>query len=381
MKFLSLFAGIGGFDLGLERAGMQCVGQVEIDKKCQLVLAKHWPNIKRMADIRKVKGDEFGTIDLICGGFPCQPFSTAGKRKGAEDNRHLWPEMVRVIAVARPSWVIGENVAGIVSMALDQVHSDLESIGYQVQTFIIPACAVDAPHRRDRVWIVAYSSNAGFKNLHKWENSAPQTFPNTKSVRLQGERTSWNQESTVHGTEELSLCNSCNQSIWLAEPELGRVAHGIPSALDGTLRRFKYDDTNYQEAIAKIDNIRGQILSNMWEEWHQVEQTPYRAECLENTHSMHEVPYLIAHEKWNLGQRLEKDAVLHSMWKRVLSIGLPQSQDLLAKMLERIRENECNEKVAQNRSDRLKQLGNAVVPQVVEQIGRAIIIAQNNHAQ
>jgi len=160
MKFLSLFAGIGGFDLGLERAGMQCVGQVEIDKKCQAVLAKHWPTITRMGDIRDVKGNEFGAVDLICGGFPCQPFSTAGKRKGEADNRFLWPEMVRVIAAIRPTWVLGENVAGIISMALDKVHSDLESIGYTVQSFIIPACAVGAIHRRDRVWIIGNAKSS-----------------------------------------------------------------------------------------------------------------------------------------------------------------------------------------------------------------------------
>ena len=162
MKFISLFAGIGGFDLGLERAGMQCVGQVEIDKKCQAVLAKHWPTVTRMGDIRDVKGKEFGAVDLVCGGFPCQPFSTAGKRKGEADNRFLWPEMVRVIAAIRPTWIIGENVAGIVSMALDKVHSDLESNGYTVQSFIIPACAVGAIHRRDRVWIIGNTkSSAG----------------------------------------------------------------------------------------------------------------------------------------------------------------------------------------------------------------------------
>jgi DNA (cytosine-5)-methyltransferase 1 len=133
---------------------MQCVGQVEIDPFCQKVLKKHWPNVKRIGDIKNVKGDEFGTVELICGGFPCQPFSVAGKRKGETDNRFLWPEMVRVIAAIRPSWVLCENVAGIISMALDKVHSDLESIGYTVQSFIIPACAVGAIHRRDRVWIV-----------------------------------------------------------------------------------------------------------------------------------------------------------------------------------------------------------------------------------
>jgi DNA (cytosine-5)-methyltransferase 1 len=162
MKFISLFAGIGGFDLGLERAGMQCVGQVEIDSYCQSILSKHWPDVKRMGDIRDVTAESFESVELICGGFPCQPFSVAGQRKGKSDNRFLWPEMCRVIQAYRPAWVLGENVAGIIDMALDDVLSELESYGYSVQCFVIPACAVDAAHRRDRVWIIAHSTGIGW---------------------------------------------------------------------------------------------------------------------------------------------------------------------------------------------------------------------------
>ena len=157
MRFLSLFAGIGGFDLGLERSGMECAGQVEYNKFCLRVLEKHWPDVKRMEDIHNVNGTEFGAVELVCGGFPCQPFSQAGQRKGAGDDRYLWPEMLRVISKVRPRWVIGENVAGIINMELDKVLFDLEGEGYETQTFIIPAAAVDAPHRRDRVWIIAHS--------------------------------------------------------------------------------------------------------------------------------------------------------------------------------------------------------------------------------
>jgi DNA (cytosine-5)-methyltransferase 1 len=161
MTFGSLFAGIGGFDLGLERSGMECKWQVEIDPFCQKVLAKHWPGVKRYGDIREVGKHNLEPVDLICGGFPCQPFSCAGKRGGKEDNRYLWPEMLRVISEVRPAWVIGENVAGIVNMELDQVCIDLENEGYEVKPFIIPACAINAPHRRDRVWIVAHSRRFG----------------------------------------------------------------------------------------------------------------------------------------------------------------------------------------------------------------------------
>lgn len=166
---LSLFSGIGGLDLAAEWAGFQTVGQCEWADYPTKVLEKHWPTVQRWRDIRTLTGEDFyartgfRTVDIISGGFPCQPFSTAGKRRGKDDDRFLWPEMLRVISEIRPTWVVGENVAGIVSMELDRVLSDLEVIGYTVQAFIIPACAVDAPHRRDRCFIVAYANGYGRK--------------------------------------------------------------------------------------------------------------------------------------------------------------------------------------------------------------------------
>jgi len=165
MKVGSLFAGIGGFDLGLERAGMEVVWQVEFDPYCNKVLAKHWPSVKRYGDIYEVNTEELEKVDVICGGFPCQPFSHAGKRRGKSDNRYLWPEMFRIIKDLKPTWVIGENVAGIVNMALDTVLLDLEAAGYEVWTFIIPAAAVGAPHQRKRVWIIAYRNPTGQSDL------------------------------------------------------------------------------------------------------------------------------------------------------------------------------------------------------------------------
>ena len=156
-----LFAGIGGFSLGLQRAGFEIAWQVEIDEWCRKVLAKHFPHAKRLGDIRNAGKHNLSPVDLVCGGFPCQPFSTSGKREGAEDDRYLWPEMLRVISELKPSWVVAENVHGLttgkMAPVFEQVLSDLENEGYEVQSFIIPACGVDAPHRRYRVWIVAYS--------------------------------------------------------------------------------------------------------------------------------------------------------------------------------------------------------------------------------
>jgi site-specific DNA-cytosine methylase len=193
LTHLDLFSGIGGFSLAAGWAGFRTVGFVEIDPFCREVLASrfgavadsgdqrlqggqragthegrgtlpHGTTPERPAlfsDIRTLDGSRFRGVTLLTGGFPCQPFSVAGKRKGKDDDRHLWPEMLRVIHEAKPRWVIGENVAGFVNMALDEVCADLEGEGYEVQPIIIPACAVNAPHRRDRVWIIAQNTVNG----------------------------------------------------------------------------------------------------------------------------------------------------------------------------------------------------------------------------
>src|SRR3990167_8053162 len=189
----SLFSGIGGFDLGFERAGFTTVWQVERDPYCQAVLAKHFPDAKRYADVRSVhgvlahakSGDALydapqqirraaaesphpcrtdgclQTPTILTGGFPCQPFSVAGKRRGIDDDRYLWPQMRRVIEEVRPRWVVAENVPGLIKFALDQMLSDLEALGYTVGAVTIPACAVDAPHRRERVFILAHTNCRG----------------------------------------------------------------------------------------------------------------------------------------------------------------------------------------------------------------------------
>ena len=168
MKALDLFSGIGGFSVGLERAGFKTVAFCEIDKYCRLVLKKHWKDIKIYPDVREItkrqlEEDGCELPEIITGGFPCQPFSVAGRQKGSGDNRYLWPQMFRVIKEFKPRWIIAENVRGIINiqhgMVFERVHTDLESQGYETQTFIIPAAGVGAPHRRDRVWIVGYSEH------------------------------------------------------------------------------------------------------------------------------------------------------------------------------------------------------------------------------
>lgn len=186
MRHGSLFSGVGGFDLAAWWIGWDNIFNVEIDPFCRQVLKIHFPFAEQFNDIKKFNGKKYyGTIDIISGGFPCQPFSLAGQRRGSEDNRHLWPEMLRIIDEIRPDWVVGENVAGILSMVqpgvpldlamqagftkedqeiitehefiVETICQDFERIGYSIQTFLIPACSTGAPHRRNRVWFIAHS--------------------------------------------------------------------------------------------------------------------------------------------------------------------------------------------------------------------------------
>lgn len=166
MNHGSLFSGIGGFDLAAEWMGWNNIFQCEIDPFCRKVLKYYWPDSKLFRDINKANFSKYeNSIDIISGGFPCQPFSIAGKRKGTEDYRNLWPKMFETIQKVRPRWIVGENVFGIVNwnrgMVFKQIITDLENSGYEIQTYIIPACAVNAPHRRDRVWFVAHSTSVG----------------------------------------------------------------------------------------------------------------------------------------------------------------------------------------------------------------------------
>jgi DNA (cytosine-5)-methyltransferase 1 len=158
IKILDICSGIGGFSLGLEATGgFDTVAFCEFDDFCCKVLNKHWPNVPIYKDLKEIGNDPARIIqefDLICGGIPCQPFSLAGKQKGKEDDRHLWPYMYAIVKSKKPTWVIVENVGGFVNVALDDVCLDLETQGYATQSFIIPACSVEAPHKRDRIWIL-----------------------------------------------------------------------------------------------------------------------------------------------------------------------------------------------------------------------------------
>jgi len=187
----SLFSGIGGFDLSASWLGWINVFQCEKNNFCQRVLRYHFPNSELYGDIKETDFTKYsGTIDVVSGGFPCQPFSIAGKRKGTDDDRYLWPEMLRAIREIYPCWVVAENVSGLLTqqsgMVFERVCADLENAGYKVQPFVIPACSVNAPHRRDRVWIIAHHSDTGIESVQQIRKNGiykSGTFTYNDSVR------------------------------------------------------------------------------------------------------------------------------------------------------------------------------------------------------
>jgi len=242
LKLLDLFSGIGGFSLGFESTGFfETIGFVEKDKFCQKVLRKHWSNINIEEDIRNVKGERYAA-DIITGGFPCQPFSVAGKRKGTADDRYLWDEMLRVIREVKPRWVIGENVEGIINinngLVLRQVQTDLENEGFKIQCLVIPASGIGAWHQRKRVWIIAYSNprlsireNKEIQTRRNATNSSSKDVPNSNSIRHRG----WYSER----------CENKEWSFFQREQERGKMGSEIKGC-DGNVPNSNQQRTQIQ---------------------------------------------------------------------------------------------------------------------------------------
>jgi DNA (cytosine-5)-methyltransferase 1 len=281
LKILDLFSGLGGFSLGLERTGkFKTVAFCEIDKYCTLLLQKHWKGVKIYEDVRKINKEQFDTDgieypDIITGGFPCQPFSIAGKQKGTGDDRHLWPEMFRIIKTFKPKFVIGENVKGLINIqdgvVFETVCTDLESEGYEVQAFNIPAAGVGAPHRRERIWILATNvansisdnereqitrgdeEERRIQEKYRQNNSTARQSSRTGAIR-NGDRgydvanpsseqshsnDNGQEQREISQQEQIELGGRSGGTLWPSnwefEPNVGRVANGVP----GRVHRLK----------------------------------------------------------------------------------------------------------------------------------------------
>jgi DNA (cytosine-5)-methyltransferase 1 len=287
MKVLDLFSGIGGFSLGLEAAGFETAAFCEYDQEAQKVLRKNWPDVPIFSDVRTLTKQELHDngiqdIGLICGGYPCQPFSLAGERRGAEDDRHLWPEMFRLVQELRPTWVIGENVAGHINMGLDEVLADLETEGYTARTFVIPACAVDAHHRRDRVWTVAHTSSGSgrdsesvigrqdneterpqdtntivrsSKNVANSERWASDSLSNNRSnKKVEGKQRQETRDFDRSSSRQNVPDSERQRPVWRTEPDVGRVANGVPRRS----HRLK------QLGNAVVPQVVEQIAKSIW---------------------------------------------------------------------------------------------------------------------
>ena len=256
----SLYSGIGGWLLAARWAGIENVFTVEIDEFCNKVLKKHF-NVEQHKDIKEFNGEKYtGAIDILSTSDPCQPFSFVGKRGGKADDRFLWPQTIRVIREIKPSYVVFENVPGFISMAFETVASDLEAEGYTVESFIIPACAVGAQHRRNRLWVIAYSERIWGRAKRSsvitgnGKDRNMEDVSNTKSTKREGPINSWTRGNgfadsckDVSNTKgqrlegENTAGGTCSDGWdmqqpwgdwWATEPNVGRVAHGISNRVD-----------------------------------------------------------------------------------------------------------------------------------------------------
>ena len=240
----SLFSGIGGLDLGLERAGMKVIWQSEIDPYACRVLKKHWPEVPNLGDIKQVEWADIARPDVLCGGYPCQPFSLAGKRQGEEDSRHLWPWVRHALSVLRPQYAILENVRGHLSLGGPTVIGEIAALGYCVEWRVISAASVGANHRRDRVFIVAYPDGYRLEAQRRTIRDAeafsglggdgPNVADPESGVNVRRQRSGRDDRSEVFGGRNLQRGTEGYEGWewWETEPDVGRVAHGVPSRVD-----------------------------------------------------------------------------------------------------------------------------------------------------
>jgi DNA (cytosine-5)-methyltransferase 1 len=272
MRHGSLFSGIGGFDLASECMGWDNVFHCEVNPFCQKILSYYWPHATQLHDIKTTDFTQYANnIDILTGGFPCQPFSSAGKRLGTNDDRHLWPYMLRAIQQVKPRWIVAENVLGIINwsegMVIEAVLSDLESEGYQVQTYVLPTAGIGSPHKRQRVYVVAFREDV------------PLTTANANSDGLQRHvRTEQNNIETRFGqigvAEMLAdYARTISTAKWESFPTQSPIRNGddgLPFRLDGTSFRKWRDQLITGAGNAVVPQMIYQIFQTikLYEENH-----------------------------------------------------------------------------------------------------------------
>ena len=376
LKVTSLFSGIGGIDLGLEATGyFKTTLFSEIDPFCQKILKKHWPNVPIIPNVKDINGKEIET-DVLVGGFPCQPFSVAGKRKGKEDERHLWPEMFRIIKEARPSIVIGENVPGIINtqMALGQCVSDLESEGYKVQPVVLPACSVNAPHRRYRVFIIAMVDT---------DNLRLEQYNETQKE----EQIRWAETPSLSRSENVANSNSSSFTSWEsrgADREVSSESERLRGGESQRETRKEFGSGSENVANPNSFGHRGwnsqgcssggetRILPGEQEgreTWSETERCSesYRNYVANSTASR---PQTSPEECFEQKGTEEADAI--APYSGTIGDFNPRDNWSVEPNVGRVAHG------ISDRVDRIKSLGNAVVPQLTYIIGMSIIRALQN---
>ena len=350
MRVLDLFSGIGGFTLGLDSTGFfKTIKFVEKDKYCQKVLKKNFPNIPIEEDIKNVKGKE-GDADVIVGGFPCQPMSVAGKRKGTDDDRYLWPEMFRLIREIKPQFVIGENVQGIINiqngMVLRQVQDDLESEGFEVQCFVIPASGIGAWHQRKRVWIIG--CNISNSNI------------SAETKRRQ------------HEIDEKTSPSRTNN-------KRGGISHGRQRCVQSTRQSEDVSNTNNTRSGTSKHGIEreGQKADEGWKRQSQSESSRHDKDVSNTNSGLRRRGTTIGESRenkvWGFYSEKEKQTRVNIRSKAVGCNVAPGKETWW-----QIESNICgipngiSYELDKNRANRIKALGNAIVPQIARELGLAI---------
>lgn len=407
MTHLDLFSGIGGFAYAADQVWSD-VEHIfcDNDEYCQQVLKKHWPKSKIYGDIRELKNNNSKTVDLVTGGFPCQPFSQAGKRKGKEDDRHLWPEMFRVIQEFQPAWVIAENVYGILNieggLVFEQVCTDLEGEGYEVQPFIIPAVSVNAPHRRDRVWFVAYSKKFNDRrNTGELQKKNEQQTQKRQEERF-SEPSRTDEQSTNTTSEGMEgqkhkAGSSAGQSARSWSKDWVEVAAELCGVFNGVSRELHEDrqvanDGIYSKYASLSKAIAGQDLPHLWKGF----QSKAFQWSIGRFNTIQEQDYLFT-VLWQYSINAEgqndssfestevQEAYVRNVWHKEGAGCPPQGwryneqyfkehQNTLSRLSYEVAlvAKEFKDWHEKHRKERLKALGNAIVPQVAIQIMESI---------